>query len=77
LSDEDDHSIVQEFTVDEPLISLIEGAGSAEQRKSNGSGTPNNACAMCNSATFRLDLVFEIDGETVGVSGSGDFSCAY
>jgi hypothetical protein len=79
VSDEADNSIVQEFTVDEPLIPLVDGAGSADQRKPVGSGTPNSACSlMCYGATtFRLDLVLEIDGEAVGVSEPGDFSCAY
>jgi hypothetical protein len=32
---------------------------------------------MCSGATYQLDLAFEIDGQTVSVSASGSFSCAY
>ena len=74
----DEASIVQEFTVENPIIPLVDGAGSAEQRKPIGGVTPNQACTqMCGGATFQLDLVFEIDGESIPVSESGAFSCAY
>jgi hypothetical protein len=71
-------SIVQDFTLDNPTISLVGGAGSADQRKSLASISPNQACSsMCSGATYKLDLVFEIDGQTVAVSESGSFACAY
>jgi hypothetical protein len=71
-------SIVQDFTLENPTIPLVGGAGSADQRKSLASVSPNQACSsMCSGATYQLDLAFEIDGQTVSVSASGSFSCAY
>jgi hypothetical protein len=71
-------SIVQDFTVDNPIIPLVGGAGNADQRKPLASVSPNQACStMCSGATYQLDLVFEIDGQSISVSKPGDFSCAY
>ena len=32
---------------------------------------------MCSDATYQLDLVFEVDGQSIALSKSGAFSCAY
>lgn len=75
---DDKRTIVQEFPVDKPAISLVDGAGSADQRKPVKDVSANAACEMCNSsAKYRVDLVFQVDGESVTVSASGNFSCAY
>jgi hypothetical protein len=72
-------TIVQELTVDNPTIALVNGAGSADQRKPLSQQQPNSACeSMCSGGTtYRLDLVYSIDGQSVPVSKSGSFSCAY
>ncbi len=71
-------SIVQDFTVANPSIALVGGAGSADQRKPVAVVSPNSACSqMCGGATYRLDLVYAIDGQIIAVSQSGNFSCAY
>jgi hypothetical protein len=75
---DDKRAVVQEFSVDKPVITLVDGAGSADQRKPVGGAASNAACEMCNGgAKYRVDLVFQIDGETVTTSASGNFSCAY
>jgi hypothetical protein len=71
-------SIVQSFTVANPTIPLVDGAGSASQRKPHETVLPNQACSsMCNGATYQLDLVFEVDGQSIALSKSGAFLCAY
>jgi hypothetical protein len=73
-------SIVETLTVDKPTIALVDGAGSAEQRKPVGSGPSedNQACRlMCKGATYRLDLTFDNDGQTFSTSASGSVSCSY
>jgi hypothetical protein len=72
-------TIVQDFTVDNPTISLANGAGSADQRKPLNQQQPNSACnSMCSgTVTYRLDLLYAIDGQSIAVSKSGNFSCAY
>jgi hypothetical protein len=71
-------SIVQDFTVDNPTVSLVAGAGSADQRKPVAVVSPNSACSdMCGGATYRLDLVYEVDGQIISVGKSGSFICAY
>ena len=71
-------SIVQDFAVEQPTVSLVNGAGSADQRKSLASVSPNQACSsMCSGATYQLDLVFDIDGQHIPASQTGAFSCAY
>jgi len=71
-------SIVQDFTVEQPTVSLVNGAGSADQRKSLASVSPNQACSsMCSGATYQLDLVFDINGQYIPASQTGAFSCAY
>jgi hypothetical protein len=60
-------SIVQDFTVDNPTISLAHGAGTADQRKPVAVVTP----------TYRLDLAYDIDGQSIPTSKSGSFTCAY
>ena len=72
-------TIVQDFTVDNPTIALTNGAGSADQRKPINQRQPNTACdSMCSGGvTYRLDLAYAIDGQTIAVSKSGSFSCAY
>jgi hypothetical protein len=72
-------SIVQDFTVASPTIALVNGTGSADQRKPINGSSANTACdSMCSGgATYRLDLVFTIDGQSVSVSKSGNLSCAY
>ncbi len=72
-------SIVQDFTVANPTIPLVGGTGSASQRKPLDSVSTNQACSsMCGGgATYQLDLVFAIDGQSIPVSKSGAFSCAY
>jgi hypothetical protein len=71
-------SIVQSFMVANPTIPLVGGAGSASQRKPLETVLPNQACSsMCSSATYQLDLVFEVDGQSIALSKSGAFSCAY
>jgi hypothetical protein len=71
-------SIVQDFTVEQPTVSLVNGAGSADQRKSLASVSPNQACSsMCSGATYQLELVFDINGQRIPASKTGTFSCAY
>jgi hypothetical protein len=73
-------SIVENITVDKPTIALVDGAGSAEQRKPVGSGPSedNQACLlMCKGATYRLDLTFDNEGQTFSTSASGSVSCSY
>jgi hypothetical protein len=71
-------SIVQDFTAANPTISLTGGAGSADQRKPVAVVSPNSACSsMCGGATYQLDLVYEVDGQSIAVSQSGSFTCAY
>jgi len=71
-------SIVQDFTVANPIIQLVDGAGSASQRKPLDRVSPNQACsAMCSNATYQLDFVFDIDGQSISVSKAGAFSCAF
>jgi hypothetical protein len=72
-------TIVQDFTVDNPTIALTNGAGSADQRKPTNQRQPNAACdSMCSGGvTYRLDLVYAIDDQTIAVSKSGSFSCGY
>jgi hypothetical protein len=71
-------SIVQDFTAESPVIALVDGAGSADQRKSLTSVSPNVACSlMCSGASYQLDLVYEIDGQSISVSKSGAFLCVY
>lgn len=71
-------SIVQDFTAEDPVIALVDGAGSADQRKSPTSLSPNGACsAMCSGATYQLDFVYTINGQSIAVSSSGAFLCVY
>ena len=71
-------SIVQDFTVEQPTVSLVNGAGSADQRKALASVSPNQACSsMCSGATYQLELVFDINGQRIPASQTGAFSCAY
>lgn len=73
-------SIIEKLTVDKPTIALVDGAGSAEQRKPVGSGASddNQACLlMCKGATYRLDLTFDNEGQTFSISASGSVSCSY
>lgn len=67
----------QVFTVDTPNVPLVNGAGSANQRKQRDSTSYNTACAhLCGDATYQLDLVFSVDGQDIAVSSSGVFGCA-
>jgi len=76
-------TIVQDFPVDKPTIALVAGAGSAEQRKPVPGTLPNAACTqICSmssptSRSYRLDLVFDVDGQSIAVQASGSFTCAY
>jgi len=71
-------AIVQDFTVANPTISLLAGAGSADQRKPVAVVSSNSACSeMCRGATYRLDLAYAIDGQSIPASQSGNFACAY
>lgn len=73
-------SIVEKLTVDKPSIALVDGAGSADQRKPVGSGPEedNQACQlMCKGASYRLDLIFDNEGQTFSTSASGSISCSY
>jgi hypothetical protein len=71
-------SIVQDFTVEKPTVALVNGAGSADQRKSLDSVSPNQVCSsMCSGATYQLNLVFDINGQSISASQAGAFSCAY
>ena len=70
-------SIVQDFDVTNPTVTLVDGAGSADQRKPIKTILPNLACStMCGDGTFELDLVYDVDGQSIPVSSSGDFTCA-
>lgn len=71
-------TIVQDFIVDKPTITLVDGVGSADQRKSDKNKLSSSVCdSMCGGSTYQLDLVYEIDGQSIAVSNSGEFSCAY
>jgi hypothetical protein len=74
-------TIVQTFSVDKPTISLVAGAGSAEQRKPLPGTSPNTACTqICGGASkgsYRLELVFDVDGQSIAVESSGSFVCSY
>ena len=71
-------SIVQDFTVEQATVPLVNGAGSADQRKPLASVSPNQACSsMCSSATYQLDLVFNINGQQIPARQTGAFYCAY
>lgn len=71
-------SIAQDFTTENPVVVLVDGVGSADQHKSFTSVSPNEACSfMCRDADYQLDLVYEIDGQSVVASKSGAFSCVY
>ena len=72
-------SIVEKLTVDKPTISLVDGAGSADQRKPvlSGPAEDNQACMlMCKGATYRLDLIFDNEGQTFATSASSSLSCS-
>jgi len=61
-----------------PTIPLVSGAGSASQRKPLDNLSPNEACStMCTGAIYELNLVFDLDGQSIPVTKSGAFSCAY
>jgi hypothetical protein len=76
-------TIVQDLIVDNPTIALVGGSGSADQRKPVPGTLPNAACTqVCpmvgsTKGTYRLDLVFDVDGQSIPVQASGDFQCAY
>jgi hypothetical protein len=73
-------SIVEKLTVDKPTILLVDGAGSADQRKPvfSGPAEDNQACmSMCKGATYRLDLVLDNEGQTFAMSASASLSCSY
>lgn len=74
-------TIVQSIPVDKPTIALVDGAGTAEQRKPVPGTLPNDACAeICRSpdkGSYRLELVFDVDGQSIAVESSGSFGCSY
>ncbi len=71
-------TITQTLTVDVTSIALSGGSGTAAMRKTGGSPSTIAGCGeMCSGATFRLDLVFMIDGRTVPASLTGDYGCVF
>jgi len=70
-------SVVQDFTANSPTIPLAGGAGSAQQQKTPGSASPVSVCSLCTGASYRLDLVFTVDGQSFPVSGTSTFTCGY
>jgi len=64
----------------DPIIVLwtADITGAAGKSAQVTKATITEACnSMCSGATYQLDLAFEIDGQSVPVSASGSFSCAY
>jgi hypothetical protein len=74
-------TIVQSISVDKPSITLSGGAGTADQRKPLPGTSPNDACMqICGGASknsYRLELVFDVDGQSIAVESSGSFNCSY
>lgn len=71
-------TITQTLTVDMTSIALSGGSGTAAMRKTGGSPSTVAGCGeMCSGATFRLDLVFMIDGRTVPASLTGNYGCVF
>jgi hypothetical protein len=64
----------QDLTVDMPVIPLIGGAGSSEQRRVSGTPALAGACTdLCSASTADLQVVFDIGGESVGGTVSAPY----
>jgi hypothetical protein len=71
-------TFTQTVTVDNPVIALTGGAGSAMQRKVSGTPAPTDACErLCAvGSSSELEATFSVDGANVLVTATGTFECA-
>jgi hypothetical protein len=72
--------VMQELTVDMPVIALIDGAGSAMQRKVSGMPALTGACerVFCDGPrTAEIEVVFDIGGANATTTASTEFGCVY
>jgi hypothetical protein len=73
-------TVVQNLEIDVTEIPLVDGNGSASQRKSGADVNPPSLyiCTdLCKGATYTLTLVFTVGDEHIESIVSGEFLCWY